>query len=208
MRSGKMILVIDFGSQYNQLLTRQIRELGEYSELHSRKLTAEQIKEMAPKGIILSGRPQHIHDENSYSCDKAIFDLGIPILGIWYGMQVRNQQFGGKVEKIGRRTYEAAEIHIHEHEQPLLFKDVPETQSAWLSRGDRMINIPESFTADAEDSEGNVVAMSHPEKKMYGILFHPEVKGSTYGTDLLKQFLFSVCDCRGDIGRASCRERE
>src|SRR5690625_7427143 len=93
-------------------------------------------------------------------------------------MQVMNQHFEGKEEKIGSRTYEAAEIHIHEHEQPLLFKDVPETQSAWLSRGDRMINIPESFTADAEDSQGNIVAMSHPEAQMYGIQFLPEVKRS------------------------------
>src|SRR5690625_3571388 len=151
MRSGKMILVIDFGSQYNQLLTRQIRELGEYSELHSRKLTAEQIKEMAPKGIILSGGPQHIHDQNSYSCDKAIFDLGIPVLGICYGMQVMNQHFGGKVEKIGSRTYEAAEIHINEQEKRLLFKDVPETKCAWLSSRVRLVDIPESFTADAEE---------------------------------------------------------
>src|SRR5690625_7473306 len=134
MRSGKMILVIDFGSQYNQLLTRQIRELGEYSELHSRKLTAEQIKEMAPKGIILSGGPQHIHDQNSYSCDKAIFDLGIPVLGICYGMQVMNQHFGGKVEKIGSRTYEAVEIHIHEHEQSLLFKDRSEERRVGTER--------------------------------------------------------------------------
>ena len=192
----KMILVIDFGSQYNQLLTRHIRELGVYSELHSRKLTAEQIKEMAPKGIILSGGPQHIHDQNSYSCDKGLFDLGIPVLGICYGMQVMNEHFGGKVEKLGDRTYEAAQIHVHE--QPILFKDLPNDQSVWMSRGDRVVDIPEAFTADAEDSEGNVVAMSLQEKKMYGIQFHPEVKGSTYGTDLLKQFLFSICECRGD----------
>src|SRR5690625_5599270 len=153
---------------------------------------------MAPKGIILSGGPQHIHDQNSYSCDKAIFDLGIPVIGMCYRMQVMKQHFGSKVEKIGSRTYEAAEIHIHEHEQSLLFKDVPATQSAWLSRGDRMVDIPESFTADAEDSEGNVVAMSHPETQMYGIQFHPEVKGSTNGTESLKQYLLSVCECRGD----------
>src|SRR5690625_7973315 len=112
-------------------------------------------------------------------------------------MQVMNQHFEGKEEKIGSRTYEAAEIHIHEHEQPLLFKDVPETQSGWLSRGDRMVDIPESFTGDAEDSAANAVALSHQEAQMYGIQFHPEVQRTTYGTDLLKHCRFSVIECRG-----------
>ena len=196
MSNNEMILVLDFGSKYNQLLTRHIRGLGVYSELHSRKLTADEIKKMNPKGIILSGGPQSIHDENSYSLDKGIFDLDIPILGVCYGMQLMASHFGGKVENAKVREYGKDVIEVTDN--ALLFKDTPKSQSVWMSKGDNVLEIPKSFQIDATSESTSIVAMSNHEQKMYGLQFHPEVSESEHGTDVLKQFLFSICNFSGN----------
>src|SRR5690625_5092908 len=143
MEYNEMILVLDFGSQYNQLITRRIREFGVYSELHSHRLTADEIKEMNPKGIILSGGPHSVYGENSFRCDEGILNLGIPILGICYGMQLMTQQFGGKVERSPKREYGRAEIEVQENSR--LFKNTPSSQIVWMSHSDKILEVPASF---------------------------------------------------------------
>lgn len=196
METNEMVLVLDFGSQYNQLITRRIRELGVYSELHSHKLTADTIKKMNPKGIILSGGPHSVYDENSFRCDDKIFDLGIPILGICYGMQLMALHHGGKVEKSLNREYGKAMIDVKD--QPVLFKDTPEKQSVWMSHGDKVVEAPATFQIDATSYSTPIAAMSNPEKQLYAVQYHPEVRHSDYGNHLLKQFVFDVCHCEGD----------
>ncbi|CDO04202.1 GMP synthase [glutamine-hydrolyzing] [Oceanobacillus picturae] len=196
MENNEMILVLDFGSQYNQLITRRIREIGVYSELHSHKLTAEEIKRMNPKGIILSGGPHSVYDENSFRCDQGIFDLDIPILGICYGMQLMALHYGGKVEKAKNREYGKALIDIKD--QPVLFQDTPEKQTVWMSHGDKVIEVPETFQTDATSPSTPIAAMSQPSKKRYGVQYHPEVRNSEYGNHLLKQFVYEVCKSEGD----------
>lgn len=196
MNNSEMILVLDFGSQYNQLITRRIRELGVYSELHSHKLTAEAIERMNPKGIILSGGPHSVYDENSFRCDEGIFDLDIPILGICYGMQLMALHFGGKVEKDKNREYGKAVIDLNH--DALLFKDAPKNQTVWMSHGDKVIDTPSSFQVDATSPSTPVAAMSHTERKIFGVQFHPEVRNTEYGTNLLKQFVYDICKSEGN----------
>ncbi|SDK37260.1 glutamine-hydrolyzing GMP synthase [Sediminibacillus albus] len=196
MESNEMILVLDFGSQYNQLITRRIREFGVYSELHSHRLTAETIKMMNPKGIILSGGPHSVYDENSFRCDKEIFDLGIPVLGICYGMQLMTQHFGGNVRRAQDREYGKADIQLAT--SSVLFKETPNTQTVWMSHGDKVIEPPAGFAIDATSTSTPVAAFSNPEKDLYGVQFHPEVRNTEYGNHLLKQFVFDVCGASGD----------
>ncbi|WP_163970934.1 glutamine-hydrolyzing GMP synthase [Oceanobacillus halotolerans] len=196
MNNNEMILVLDFGSQYNQLITRRIREFGVYSELHSHKLTAEEIKAMNPKGIILSGGPHSVYDQNSFRPDMDIFELNIPILGICYGMQVMADHYGGTVEKAKNREYGKAVIDIQN--EPVLFNNSPSKQTVWMSHGDKVIQEPASFQVDATSASTPIAAMSNPEKQLYGVQFHPEVRHTEYGNDLLKQFVFEVCGSEGN----------
>ncbi|MCX8003315.1 MAG: glutamine-hydrolyzing GMP synthase, partial [Anoxybacillus mongoliensis] len=129
-----MIIVLDFGSQYNQLITRRIREFGVYSELHPHTITAEQIQQMNVKGIVFSGGPNSVYDEQAFTCDPAIFELGIPILGICYGMQLMTHHLGGKVEKATHREYGKATIAVQRVSR--LFSDLPTEQIVWMSHGD------------------------------------------------------------------------
>ncbi|GAB3800229.1 glutamine-hydrolyzing GMP synthase [Virgibacillus kimchii] len=196
MEYNEMILVLDFGSQYNQLITRRIREFGVYSELHSHKLTAEEIKQMNPKGIILSGGPHSVYDENSFRCDEDIFKLDIPILGICYGMQLMALHYGGKVEKAKNREYGKA--LIDRKGKSVLLEDTPDSQTVWMSHGDKVIEAPQSFSIDATSPSTPIAAMSRPEENLYAVQYHPEVRHSEYGNHLLKQFVFAVCQCDGD----------
>ncbi|RDW20180.1 GMP synthase (glutamine-hydrolyzing) [Oceanobacillus arenosus] len=196
MENNEMILVLDFGSQYNQLITRRIREFGVYSELHSHKLTADEIKAINPKGIILSGGPHSVYDENSFRPDKDIFDLGIPVLGICYGMQLMAQHFDGTVEKSKNREYGKALIGLAHN--PILFKDTPTKQTVWMSHGDKVTAAPPAFQIDATSSSTPIAAMSNPEKNLYAVQFHPEVRHSEYGNDVLNHFVFDVCQATGD----------
>jgi GMP synthase (glutamine-hydrolysing) len=196
MEHNEMILVLDFGSQYNQLITRRIREFGVYSELHSHRLTADEIKEMNPKGIILSGGPHSVYDENSFRCDEDIFNLGIPILGICYGMQLMALHYGGKVEKAKNREYGKA--LIDRKGDAVLLNETPKSQTVWMSHGDKVVEVPPSFTVDATSPSTPIAAMSRPESGLYAVQYHPEVRHSEYGTHLLRQFVFAVCACDGD----------
>ncbi|MFD2442549.1 glutamine-hydrolyzing GMP synthase [Bacillus sp. CGMCC 1.16607] len=196
IQNQEMIVVLDFGSQYNQLITRRIREFGVYSELHPHTITAEEIKKMNPTGIIFSGGPNSVYEENSFRCDEAIFELGIPILGICYGMQLMTLHFGGKVEKAKHREYGKASIDVKN--PSILFRDLPEQQIVWMSHGDLVVETPEGFTIDAISHSCPIAAMSDMGRKLYAVQFHPEVLHSVYGNDLLKNFVFGVCECSGN----------
>ncbi|GIN42297.1 glutamine-hydrolyzing GMP synthase [Heyndrickxia oleronia] len=189
----EMIVVLDFGSQYNQLITRRIREFGVYSELHPHTITVEEIKKMNPKGIIFSGGPNSVYDENSFRCDEAIFDLGIPVFGICYGMQLMTKHFGGKVEPATHREYGKAKIEI-QHES-MLFNQLPTEQVVWMSHGDLVTETPAGFVIDAISSSCPIAAMSDKDRDLYAVQFHPEVRHSEYGNDILKNFVFEVCGC-------------
>ncbi|WP_052111294.1 glutamine-hydrolyzing GMP synthase [Pontibacillus yanchengensis] len=191
-----MILVLDFGSQYNQLITRRIREFGVYSELHSHRLTAEEIREINPSGIILSGGPNSVYEENSFRCDPEIFELDIPVLGICYGMQLMSHHFGGKVESSNEREYGKADITLNGSSK--LFAETPEKQVVWMSHRDKVIAPPEGFTVDATNPSCPVASMSNEARKMYGVQFHPEVRHTEYGNQLLRHFVFDICEAEAD----------
>src|SRR5690606_23516268 len=134
LHNQEMIVVLDFGSQYNQLITRRIREFGVYSELHPHTITADEIKAMNAKGILLSGGPNSVYGENAFKCDEQLFDLGIPVFGICYGMQLMTVQFGGNVERAKEREYGKATLQLKE--DSALFKGLPQEQVVWMSHGD------------------------------------------------------------------------
>lgn len=192
----EMIIVLDFGSQYNQLITRRIREFGVYSELHPHTITAEEIKQLNPKGIIFSGGPNSVYEEGAFRCDEKIFDLGLPIFGICYGMQLMTMHFGGKVEKAKQREYGKALLKLEN--QSKLFADLPDEQTVWMSHGDLVVEAPQGFTVDGINPSCPIAAMSNEEKSLYAVQFHPEVLHSVYGNDILKNFVFGICACKGD----------
>jgi GMP synthase (glutamine-hydrolysing) len=191
------IIVLDFGSQYNQLITRRIREFGVFSELLSHRITADEIREMAPKGIIFSGGPNSVYDENAFSIDPEIYELGIPILGICYGMQLMMHNLGGKVEPAGNREYGKSELSLLIPDSPI-FKGTPEKQIAWMSHGDLVAAIPDSFETVATSADCPFAAVQDTARNLYGVQFHPEVRHSEYGNDLLRHFTFDICHCEGD----------
>ncbi len=202
----EMVVVLDFGSQYNQLITRRIREFGVYSELHPHTITVEEIEKLNPKGIIFSGGPNSVYDKTAFSCDERIFDMGIPVMGICYGMQLMTQHFGGKVERASKREYGKSDIHVN-HES-VLFKGLPEDQTVWMSHGDHVVTAPEGFAVDATNPSCPIAAMSDDSRQLYAVQFHPEVRHSEYGNDLLKNFVFGACNCTGDWSMANFIEME
>ncbi|WP_019156966.1 glutamine-hydrolyzing GMP synthase [Robertmurraya massiliosenegalensis] len=196
LKSQEKIVVLDFGSQYNQLITRRIREFGVYSELHPHTITAEEIKQMNATGVIFSGGPNSVYDENSFRADEAIFELGLPVLGICYGMQLMTQHFNGKVEPAKNREYGKAEIKIENETR--IFGQLPQEQIVWMSHGDLVVEAPAGFTVDATSPSCPISAMSDESRNLYAVQFHPEVRHSQYGNELLKNFVFNVCQCKGN----------
>lgn len=194
--ANEMIVVLDFGGQYNQLIARRIRDLGVYSELLPHTTTAEEIKKLNPKGIIFSGGPNSVYAENSPSADEAIFDLGIPVLGICYGMQLMSHHFGGKVERANHREYGKAEITIVNESK--LYQELPEQQVVWMSHSDLVLAPPQGFVTDVTSVSCPVAGMSDVSRHLYGVQFHPEVRHSEYGNELLRNFIFSICECEGN----------
>lgn len=190
------IVVLDFGSQYNQLITRRIREIGVYSELHPHTITATEIKEMNATGIIFSGGPNSVYDENAFSIDPEIFEMGLPILGICYGMQLMALRMEGKVEKASNREYGKAELTLTKESS--IFKDVPEEQVVWMSHGDLVTAAPPGFDVIATSPGCPIAAMANEERKLYGVQYHPEVRHSVYGNEMLRQFVFDVCGMKDE----------
>lgn len=196
LKDQEKIIVLDFGSQYNQLITRRIREFGVYSELHPHTITAEELKAMNATGVIFSGGPNSVYDENAFHIDEKIFDMGLPILGICYGMQLMTHSLGGKVESADHREYGKAEIKVLEDNA--LFGELPKEQVVWMSHGDLVTETPEGFTTIATSASCPIAAMANAERKFYAVQFHPEVRHSVYGNDILRQFVFDVCGAKGD----------
>ena len=201
----EMIIVMDFGGQYNQLIARRVRECHVYCEVHPSTLSIEKIKEMNPKGIIFTGGPNSVYLEESQHVDRAIFDLGIPILGICYGAQLIAYTLGGKVDTAPTSEYGRTEISYDR--TSVLFKDVHEKGIAWMSHTDYIAQVPEGFKVTAKTAVCPVAAMECPERKIYAIQPHPEVNHTEHGFDMLKAFVMDVCGCRGDWTMGSFIER-
>ncbi len=185
------VIVLDFGSQYNQLIARRIREFGVYSELHPGDMKLDEILAMGDvKGIIFSGGPNSVYDPGAPKCDPAIFEAGIPLLGICYGMQMTHQMLGGSVRASDKKEYGRAEIRIQDCP---LFAGLPETQTVWMSHGDQVAQLAEGFVSAASSSTCPYAASMNAERQIYTVQFHPEVRNSEYGLDMLKNFVFNIC---------------
>ena len=196
-KPDQKVLVLDFGGQYNQLIARRIRELGVYSELVSNKISIQELRKLNPQGIIFSGGPNSVYGENSPIVDQEIYELGIPILGICYGMQMMSYHFGGKVERASVREYGKTTITV-KNQDNLLYSDLPKEQQVWMSHSDLVIEPPKGFAIDASTEHALVAAMSNSEKSLYAVQFHPEVLHTVYGNDILRNFIFHICGCSLD----------
>ncbi|MGO4548164.1 glutamine-hydrolyzing GMP synthase [Paenibacillus sp. 2TAB23] len=194
-KQNEIIVVLDFGGQYNQLIARRIRDLGVYSELLPYNTSVERIRELQPKGIVFSGGPASVYEENSPMVDPAIYDLNIPIFGICYGMQLMSHQLEGKVERAGKREYGKAEVAFIEGSQ--IGFGLDKVQTVWMSHGDHVVELPAGFEVDASTEHAPVAAMSHKERQFYAVQFHPEVRHSEFGNEMIRNFLYNICDCDG-----------
>lgn len=192
----ELVLVLDFGGQYNQLIARRVREAHVYSEMISYKTPVEEIRARNPKGIIFSGGPASVNQEGAPMVDPAIYDLGIPILGICYGMQLMTIQLGGKVEHPLVREYGKAMLQVDEAKD--LWADLGGERQCWMSHGDSVVNLPEGFKVAAHTDHTPVAAMLNKDRHFYGVQFHPEVKHTPEGQKMLENFLLDICGCQGD----------
>ncbi|MBM6954928.1 MAG: glutamine-hydrolyzing GMP synthase [Lactobacillus sp.] len=191
------ILVLDFGSQYNQLITRRIRDFGIYSELMSHKISAAEIKKLHPKGIIFSGGPNSVYAKDAFTVDQDIYKLGIPILGICYGMQLMSYNLGGKVESAEDSEYGRADIEVTDKDAKL-FAGLPDKQYVWMSHGDLVTKAPEGFKVTATSKNCPIAAIADDDRKLYGLQFHTEVRNTEYGLDILKRFAFDICGAKAN----------
>lgn len=192
----ELVLVMDFGGQYNQLIARRVRELSVYTEMVPYDIAYEEVLEKAPLAIIFSGGPSSVHIEDAPSCDPRIFTLGIPILGICYGMQLIAQRMGGEVRGSKVREYGRSQLNVLGNDP--LFSGLKRKMQVWMSHGDAINTVPEGFSITASTDNCAIAAMSYPERKLYGVQFHPEVKHSIYGMEILKNFIFGICQMKGD----------
>jgi GMP synthase (glutamine-hydrolysing) len=189
----QMIVILDFGSQYSELIARRIRETQVYSEVLSYRTTVEQLQKLNPKGIILSGGPNSVYDAGAPHCDPNIWNLGIPVLGVCYGMQLMVQQLGGEVERAKRAEYGKASLLIDDPTD--LLTNVEDGTTMWMSHGDSCTKLPEGFDILAHTNNTSCAAIANPEKKLYGVQFHPEVVHSIGGLALIRNFVYHICDC-------------
>ncbi len=192
----EMIIVMDFGGQYNQLIARRVRECNVYCEVYPHTLSLEKIREMNPKGIIFTGGPNSVYKEDSPRCPKEIFDLGIPILGICYGSQAMAYELGGVVATAPVSEFGKTEVDVDTSD--ILFEGVDERTICWMSHTDYVAKVPEGFTATAHTPVCPVAAMACPERKLYATQFHPEVMHTKQGMQMLSNFVYKVCGCAGD----------
>lgn len=200
-----MIIIIDFGSQYNQLIARRVRESRVYCQIVPPALTLDEIKTLRPEGIILSGGPSSIYAENSPKADPGIFELGVPVLGICYGMQFMIDALGGTVRGAGKREYGFAEFTSKE--EAGLFKGLKDrTMPCWMSHGDSAEALPPGFDTIGSTENTEIAAIARPEKKLYGLQFHPEVEHTPKGKQILENFLFEICGCKPDWTMTSFAE--
>jgi GMP synthase (glutamine-hydrolysing) len=207
------IVVLDFGSQYTQLIARRLRELSVYSEVVPFNTPLETLRTKNPVGIILSGGPSSVYDEGAPTCDPRLFDLDTPVLGICYGMQLMTLTLGGQVRRSGHREFGHALVTVAE-QTPTLFTEVPTQLRVWASHGDDVAGVPPGFEVAATSATAPIVAMESRERDLYALLFHPEVVHTDHGLAILRNFAYHVCGCTGDwtiasfIDEATARIRE
>ncbi|MFV0237981.1 MAG: glutamine-hydrolyzing GMP synthase [Flavobacteriales bacterium] len=187
------IIILDFGSQYNQLIARRVREFGVYSEILSFNIDIKEIKKRQPKGIILSGGPSSVNSEKAHIISKEVYELGIPILGICYGMQLTTHLLGGEVVKGEKGEYGKAQFYIEK--QNKLFKGVPNSSTVWMSHFDEVKSLPEGFEKLGYTSTC-IASIAHEKNRIYAVQFHPEVAHSEFGTQILQNFVFDICNCK------------
>lgn len=201
MKKNEAVLILDFGGQYSQLIARRVRDCNVFCEIKPYNISAEEIQKNGYKGIIFSGGPNSVYAENAPKCDTNLFHLGIPVLGICYGAQLIAATLGGTVDNSEVKEYGNTEVTYHC--DSVLFQDIDKTSIAWMSHTDYISALPAGFTATATTSHCPVAAMEHSEKKIFALQFHPEVEHSVAGNQILKNFLYHVCDCKGDWEMAS-----
>ena len=199
---SERILILDFGSQYTQLIARRVREAGVYSEIHSYEIDDQKIKDFKPSAIILSGGPESVTSLNGFRAPKLVFDIDVPVLGICYGMQTMAEQLGGKVANSNLREFGYAQIRARGHSD--LLKDIQdETNSeghgllnVWMSHGDQVESLPEGFKSIASTDNTSIAAMADETRKFYGLQFHPEVTHTTQGSKILERFIHQIAGCQ------------
>ncbi len=192
-KPDELVLVLDFGAQYGQLIARRIRECHVYCEIVPHDTPTEEVLARHPKGIVFSGGPSSVYEEGAPLCDPALFDAGIPILGICYGMQLMAKQLGGEVRGGAQREYGKTELSVLDHED--LFEGLNPRLIAWMSHGDRVERPPPGFVETARTSSA-LAAMSNRERRLFGVQFHPEVVHTPWGVEIFRQFLYEQCGCR------------
>ncbi len=191
----EIILILDFGGQYTQLIARRVRECNVYCEIVPYDISAEEIRSRAPRGIILSGGPASVYAPGAPRCDKAIYDLGIPVLGICYGLQLMTHQLGGVVTAGVSREYGRAQLQVIDNSD--LFGGMDSDLVCWMSHGDLVESVPQGFKVTARTTSTPVAAMTEPEKKLFGVQFHPEVVHTPWGIEVLRNFLYKQCGLHG-----------
>ncbi len=196
MQHSETVLVLDFGSQYTQLIARRVRELGVYSEIHAFNIPLSRIEKLKPIGIILSGGPASVYDEGAPHSTEEIFRLGIPVLGICYGLQLIARQLGGKVDSAARREFGKALLRIDKNED--LFAGLNGSTTVWMSHGDALSELPKGFEPIAHTDNSPICAIRDPKRKIFGVQFHPEVVHTPDGSKILSNFLFKVCGAKGE----------
>ena len=208
--SHQTIIVLDFGSQYTQLIARRLRELSVYSEIWPPSTPVETISERKPAGVILSGGPKSVSDSRAPRCDPALFSIGTPVLGICYGMQLMADSLGGRVAPAPQREFGHAVVTITGADGPCgpgsaaaLFENVPAEIRVWASHGDFVAAAPEGFSVLATSANAPVAAMADVNRRLYALLFHPEVAHTERGLEILRNFAYGVCGCTGDWTMAS-----
>lgn len=201
-----VILVLDFGSQTTQLIARRIRDQNVFCQIVRHDLNADRIRELKPRGLILSGGPCSVYDDGAPTIDPAIFDLGVPILGICYGMQISCQTLGGKILAADSREFGRAPCRIESENE--LFSSIPETFTAWMSHGDQVGDLAEGFVSIASTETCPNAAVKHISRPIYGLQFHPEVTHTDFGGQLLGNFVSSICDCSGSWRISSLIEQQ
>src|SRR3954469_10903376 len=195
MVHDEVIPILDFGSQYAQLIARRVREKGVYSLLVRPDISLDELRKLNPKGIILSGGPSSVYEPGAPRCDERIFDLGVPILGICYGMQIGAQILGGQVKAAKAREYGRAKLKVTTNDS--LVRGLPQATTVWMSHGDQVHELPSDFIALATTPTCPFAAARHKTRPFYGVQFHPEVTHTPRGELIFHNFLYEICKCRG-----------
>ncbi|HVE81964.1 MAG TPA: glutamine-hydrolyzing GMP synthase, partial [Myxococcales bacterium] len=194
---AERILILDFGSQYTQLIARRVRELSVYCEIHRPDLPPEQIRAFAPRGIILSGSPASVEEEGAPLPSPSVFDLGVPVLGLCYGLQLIAKMLGGRIDRSAHREYGPAEVEVLAPRGPLAAFSPGERLKVWMSHGDRVDQLPPGFAPIGRSANSPFAAAAHQDRPIYGLQFHPEVVHTERGKEILRAFLFGDCKLSG-----------